>query len=160
MYRAVVLGDLHANFTDPQALIYSLVISPSASQVVPEQAFVWPWIGLSRALRIAFATPGLNNLVDLALGAGFAVLIALSWRNLRTSYRIYVATIVLVSLGYYTGPFYPYMGLPRHLLLAFPIFIGVVPYLRTPRRRLLWIALGLCGQIVLVALYVLHSWVP
>jgi hypothetical protein len=160
IYRAVALGDLRANFSDPQALIYSLVISPSASKVVPEQAFLWPWVVLSRALAISWREAVLNNLVDLTLGAGFLALLALAWRGMRTSYRIYVVTIVLVSFGYYTGPFYPYMGLPRHLLLAFPVFIGCAPLFRPLGRRLLLVCLGLMGLLFLLALYVLHSWVP
>lgn len=160
VYRAVALGDLQANFSDPQALIYSLVISPSASKVVPEQAFLWPWVALSRALTISWRDSSLNNLVDLALGGSFLLLLAAAWRHMRISYRIYAVTIVLVSFGYYTGPFYPYMGLPRHLLLAFPVFIGAAPVFKSLGRRLVLVCLGLTGMLFLLALYVLHSWVP
>ena len=41
------------------------------------------------------------------------------------SYRIYSLTMTWLAFSYYTGPYYPYMGLPRHLLLAFPVFIGL-----------------------------------
>lgn len=160
VYRAVALSDLQANFSDPQALIYSLLISPSASKVVPEQAFLWPWTALSRALLISWRAPGLNNLIDLTLGAAFLLLLALAWRTMRVSYRIYAVTIALVSFGYYTGPFYPYMGLPRHLLLAFPVFIGLAPSFSALGRRRLMVCLGLTGMLFLLALYVLHSWVP
>lgn len=159
-YRAAVLGDLQANFSDPQKLIYSLLISPSASKIVPVQAFVMPWDALWGALVITWRAPSLNNLIDLVFGAGFLVLLVTAWRQLRLSYRIYVVVITLVSFGYYTGPFYPYMGLPRHLLLAFPVFIGSAPLLRQPMRRSILLVSGTLGMLFLLAMYVLHAWVP
>lgn len=160
VYRAVALGDLRASFADPQALIYSLLISPSASKVVPVQAFLPPWQALWLALAKLWREPELSLVVDLLLGAGFLVLLAFAWRNLRLSYRIYTAVIVLVSFGYYTGPVFPYMGLPRHLLLAFPVFIGL------GARRLPWyarhllLAGGLLASSFLLLLYVTESWTP
>lgn len=160
VYRAAVLGDLRASFAEPQALIYSLLISPSASKVVPVQAFLPPWHALWLALAKLWREPELSLVVDLLLGAGFLVLLAFAWRNLRLSYRIYTAVIVLVSFGYYTGPVFPYMGLPRHLLLAFPVFIGLGV------RRLPWYARhlliggGLLASSFLLLLYVTESWTP
>jgi hypothetical protein len=127
---------------------------------VPVQAFVWPWHGLWLALTIFWHAPALTLLVDLVFGAAFVVLLIVAWRGMRTSYRIYALTITLVSFGYYTGPFYPYMGLPRHLLLAFPVFIGLAPVFRRPLGRQLMFAGGLSGMLLLVWLYVLHAWVP
>lgn len=159
-YRAVALGDLRANLRDPQALIYSVLISPSSSKIVPVQAFLWPWQALGLALSKAIRAPELSLTIDLVLGALFVLLLAWAWRGLRTSYRIYAVTIALVSFAYYTGPFYPYMGLPRHLLLAFPVFIGLAPQLRQPWPRATVICLGLAGELFLLLLYVLQGWVP
>jgi hypothetical protein len=98
--------------------------------------------------------------IDLTLAAVFLVLLGLAWRGMRASYRIYVLAIVLVSLGYYTGPFYPYMGLPRHLLLAFPVLIGLAPRFRRPWLRLFALAGGVLGMLFLLLQYVIHGWVP
>jgi hypothetical protein len=51
------------------------------------------------------------------------------------------------------------MGLPRHLLLAFPVFIGLAPRLRR-RMQLLVFAAGVSGMLFLLLQYVVHGWVP
>jgi hypothetical protein len=160
IYRAVALQDLHADFNNPQALIYSLLVSPSASKVVPVQALLWPWQALGLALEKLWRAPEYDLVVDLVLGSGFLVLLGLAWRRLRTSYRLYALAIVLVSFGYYTGPFYPYMGLPRHLLLAFPVFIGLAPVFRQRLLRLCIMTFGLLGILFLLLQYVIEGWVP
>jgi hypothetical protein len=160
VYRAVALNDLHANLSDPHALIYSLLISPSASKVVPMQVFMWPWQALWLALTKFARAPEYGLLIDLALGFAFVALLVLAWRRMRISYRIWSLTIVLVSFGYHTGMLYPYMGLPRHLLLAFPVFIGLGPLLNRPRLRLLIVAGGLLGMLFLLLQYVIEGWVP
>ncbi|NJM06847.1 hypothetical protein HC891_12665 [Candidatus Gracilibacteria bacterium] len=43
IYRGVVLGDFQPDFSSPQALLYSTLISSSSAQVVPVQAFLPPW---------------------------------------------------------------------------------------------------------------------
>lgn len=54
--------------------------------------------------------------------------------KLRVSYRIYALTMILDALSYHTGAdINPYTALPRHLLLAFPIFIGMAPAYRFRR---------------------------
>jgi hypothetical protein len=86
-------------------------------------------------------------------------LIALAWRGMRTSYRIYAIVIGLVSFSYHTGPFYPYMGLPRHLMLAFPVYIGLGRIIGGPMRPLLIIG-GTLGMLFLLLLYLLEAWTP
>jgi hypothetical protein len=160
VYRTIALGDLQANFANPQALIYSLLISPSASKVVPVQAFLLPphalWLALSKFWR----EPEISLLVDLILGGAWLVLLGLAWRGMRTSYRIYCVAIGLVSFSYYTGPLYPYMGLPRHLLLAFPVCIGLAQVYGRRQVRPIIVVGGLIGLLLLVTLYVLEAWVP
>jgi hypothetical protein len=51
------------------------------------------------------------------------------------------------------------MGLPRHLLLAFPVFIGAAPVFAVGKRRHL-AALFFPALIFLVVAYVLEAWVP
>jgi hypothetical protein len=52
------------------------------------------------------------------------------------------------------------MGLPRHLLLAFPIFIGLALVVNKPWLRLATIGLFGAGMFGLLGLYVLNGWVP
>lgn len=160
LYRAVALGDLHPSLSDPRMLIYGLLVSPSANKVVPIQAFVWPWQALWWALDIFIQKPTIDLAVDLLLGGIFLGLLALAWRAMRPSYRLYALAITLVSFGYYTGPKYPYMGLPRHLLLAFPVFIGLGSLIRQSRVRQAYIVGGATLMIGLLFLFALEAWVP
>jgi hypothetical protein len=160
IYRAVALHDLQVDFSSLQALIYSVVISPSSSQVVPYQAFLWPWQALWLALAKLWRAFEISLAIDLALASVFLALLALAWKRMRLSYRIYAITITLVSFAYHTGPFYPYMGLPRHLLLAFPVFIGLGAVLRRRWQQLMIIGLGGLGIFFLLMLYVIRGWVP
>ena len=160
VYRAVALNDLRADLSDPQALIFSSLISSSTTQVVPVQQFLWPWQALWLALTKFWFAPEYSLLIDLVLGAGFVLLLAAAWRNMRISYRIYTVTIVLVSFSYHTGMLYPYIALPRHLLLAFPVFIGLGPRFRGPLLRFAMVVLGLLGMLFLLLQYVIEGWVP
>lgn len=160
LYRALALNDLQVDWSHPQALIYSLLISPSSAQVVPQQAFLPPWQSLWLALETFSRAPEFSLGVDLTLGFGFLVLFGLAWPRLRGSYRLYSLAIILVSFAYYTGPSLPYMGLPRHLLLAFPVFIGLAPLMHRGRLMLVSIVGGMLGMFFMLTLYLMRAWVP
>ncbi len=125
VYRAIVLNDLRADLSDPQALIFSLLISSSTKNVVPVQEFLWPWQALGLALQKFSYAPEYSLMIDLVLGAGFVVLLTAAWRHMRASYRIYAVAITLISFSFHTGMLFPYFSLPRHLYVAFPVFIGL-----------------------------------
>jgi hypothetical protein len=160
VYRAVALNDLRADFSNPQALIFSAIVSSSTNRVVPVQQFLWPWQALWLALSKFWYALEYSLLIDLILGAGFIVLLVAAWRNMRISYRIYAAAIVLVSFSYHTGMLYPYIALPRHLLLAFPVFIGLEPVFQQRWLRLCMVTCGLTGMLFLLLQYVIEGWVP
>ena len=79
---------------------------------------------------------------------------------MRMSYRLYSLSITVLSFSFYTGQIHPYMGLPRHLFLAFPIYIGLASLIIKPWQRLLIIGISALGMAFLVIGYVLQSWVP
>jgi hypothetical protein len=160
VYRAVFLQDFMVNSLDVKSWIYTGLISGSAVKVVPVYQFTWPWHALWLAIEHAIKSPDIDILIDLCVGALFIVLLAFSWRVMNLSYRIYTGIIALVSFSYYTGPVHPYMGLPRHLFLAFPVFIGLAPALVAQKRWLIYLVAGLLGMLLLVAGYVLNGWVP
>ncbi len=160
LYRAFALNDLTVKFDNLHMLTYSLLISPSASQVVPVQTFMWPWRALYLALAHMWRAPDVDIAVNLVLGFYFLVLLVLVWKNLRVSYRIYTLIIMLVSFAYHTGTVHPYMGLPRHLLLAFPVFLGLAPLMQRRRVRLIHVVAGVFGLFFLWLLYLLEAWIP
>jgi hypothetical protein len=158
IFRGIALQDLHPNLADIHSLIYSVLISPSADKVVTQQSFTWkaPILATMQALE----RPDADIHLNLVLGIYFIVMLALSWRKLRSSYRLYTIVITLISFSYHTGPVHPYMGLPRHLLLATPVFIGLGAVIIRPWQRLAVIGLQLFGLLTGIFLYVLESWVP
>lgn len=164
LYRMVALNDVQPDFSSLESFIYSVVISPNslsgetAGNMI--QGFRWPWLVLWEAIHKAVAEPGVDIIVNLVLVAVFAGLLALTWKKMRLSYKVYSVVIFLVSLSYYTGDIHPVMGLPRHLLLAFPIFLGLGEVVTKPRLRLLMAAAGMIGFMALVWLQTMETWVP
>lgn len=160
LYRAFFLNDLHANVGNFQSFIYSIIVSPAANKVVPVQQFIWPWQALCNSFVKLFTQPDWDIVVNLVAGLLFLVLLAISWNKMRLGYRLYSFAITWVSFSYYTGPIHPYMGLPRHLFLAFPLFVGLSQVIFKPWLRLLLIALSALAMSFLLVLYVLEVWVP
>jgi hypothetical protein len=160
VYRAVALGDFAPDWSNPQTMIYSILISPSAAQVVPNQAFLPPWHALWLAVEQWWRTGEWTTLVDLGFGAVFVVLLAWAWPRMRWSYRVYALVITGVSFGYHTGPFYPYMGLPRHLLLAFPVFVGLGAQVRGRAQRMIVLGMSFLALLFTLVLYGTESWTP
>jgi Gpi18-like mannosyltransferase len=159
-YRAIILNDVQSNATNFQDFIYSIVISPSASKVVLIQQFIWPWQAIRNSLVVLTTKPDIDIWVNLIAAGIFLLLLVISWKSMRLSYRLYSLTIALVSFSYYTGPIHPYMGLPRHLLLAFPIFIGLATVIKNKWMKLLSVGISTAGMSFLLGLYVLNAWVP
>jgi hypothetical protein len=148
---------------DLKSLIYSGLISPSTVKVVPVFQFTWPWYALWLAVG-HLKSPDIDILIDLFLGMTFLALLVISWPRLRTNYRIYSAVVTLIGFSDYTGPIHPYMGLPRHLFLAIPIFIGLAPVISGKKHWLIYLLIylggGLLIMLFLLTAYVFNSWVP
>ena len=158
-YRLWVLNDFQVNLGSLQDFIYSALISSSSSQVVPVQEFTLPWVALARAVDKLRNSPDTDiwvNLVGLVL---FLFLTALTWRHLRLGYRYFVLANLLLSISYYTGPAHPYMGLLRHCLLGFPIFIGISQVVRYKWERVVLFSLFGVGWCFLLLLFSFEAWV-
>jgi Gpi18-like mannosyltransferase len=160
LFRAFSLNDFELRISNIQEFIYSTLISPSANRVVPIQKFIWPWQALYYSLMKLTSIPDIDIWVNIITGALFLIVLIIAWRNLRLSYRVYSLVIFVISLSFYTGPIHPYMGLPRHLLLAFPIFIGFASAVKNSWVRLTIIGLSAIAMLFLLLLYVLNTWVP
>ena len=117
-----------------------------------------PWEALSKAISITQQYPTRGNILNLVLGGVMVILAVVAWPRMRVSYRILTIILFVVAFAYHTGPETPYMGLPRHLLLAFPIFIGSAPALERFKGPIA--AVSMFGMLALTFFYVLHAWVP
>jgi hypothetical protein len=159
VYRAIALNDVKPDLSTPQKFIYSVMISPTTYEIVDQQQFLPPWTAVWRALRLLWEG-GVHwgAYIDAILGLAFISMLVLAWRFLRPSYRIYSLVIILVSLSFHTGTVNPYISLPRHLLLAFPVFIGLTSRYRPRMFPLLVIEL-LALQLLLLAWFVRHNWI-
>src|SRR4051794_17101564 len=157
-YRGLFLSDVHPDFTSFNSLLYTPVLAPSANKVGEVQAMLPPWESLWKAIVITLHSPTIGNVLNLMLGALMVILAVLGWPYLRTSYKILTVLLFAVAFAYYTGPETPYMGLPRHLLLAFPIFIGSAPALEKLKGPVA--ALFIFSMLFLTLYYVFEAWVP
>jgi hypothetical protein len=159
-YRAFAISDVTPDFSTPQHFIYSVMISPSHYKVFPNQQFLPPWVALWKAVKILWQG-GLHWSAygDALLGGVFIAMFVIGWRHLRTSYRLYSLAIILVALSYHTGSSVnPYTALPRHMLLAFPVFMGVAGGYKFHRLSFVLITLAIC-QALFLCCFVWQTWV-
>jgi Gpi18-like mannosyltransferase len=158
LYRALAINDVRPEFTSAKKFIYSVMLSPTTYDILGNQQFLLPWIAIFRAAKV-LTKKDIYPMAyfDAILAILFITMFALAWRHLRMSYRLYSLIIILVSLSFFTGYYNPYISLPRHLLLAFPVFIGVTRY-RKPSTLLL--VVFAMSQMALLCLFVRQRWVP
>lgn len=140
------------------AYLYALLLSPHANQVVTHQAFIWPWEAMGRALGKLVREPDVDLVLNLILAAWFVALTLRAWRWMDGGERLYTLAVALAAFSYHTGPVHPYMGLPRHLWIAFPAFLAL------GRIRSRWLsilpALQMPALFFAIIPYVLEAWVP
>ena len=160
LYRAIAINDVQPDFSSPQRFIYSVMVSPTAYQIFSDQQFLWPWQSIWKALvmywrgSLHFSAYG-----DAFLALVFIIMFVFSWRHLRGSYRIYSLAVVLIALSLHTGvSLNPYISLPRHLLPAFPVFIGLVQAYQFKRVPFILGILLVC-QMLFLCCFVWQSWV-
>ena len=160
-YRAVAINDVQPDFSSLQKFIHTVMISPSSYEITSQHAFLPPWLTVWRALNV-FRRNGISPdaFIDVALGVAFIGVFVLSWSRLRTSYRIYSVAIVLVSFSFYAGDIDPFLALPRHLLLAFPVFIGIAARYRFKKTFPLLLLLLIVCEMGLLRGFIWQSWVP
>lgn len=160
LYRALTLSDVVIDPRRPGTLIYGLLISQSATQVVQQQSFMPPW----KALWIALNIPSPANRIDLCSGAIYLLILAFGGRmlwRLRPSYFLYSLAIIVISFSLSTGYAESYMGLPRHCLLAFPLALPLAIWGRKRVANLLFTAIGLVWLLAMTIFYVWQIlWVP
>jgi hypothetical protein len=158
-YRIGFLHEKSLDLSSFQGLIYSAFLSPSANKVIADQAFRWPWDALILAFSKVIHTPDLSGFINLTLGIGFLIAFFLAWKHLMDAERIYCLVIILVSFSVTTGQ-YAYVSLPRHLFLAFPVFIGLAEALQKIQSKIFLIACQTIGYIFLIYCCVLNGWIP
>jgi hypothetical protein len=160
LYRAHTLKDVVIDLRRPGTLIYGLLISRSATQIVEEQRLVAPW----KAIWIALNIPSPANRIDLSSGAVYLLILVFGGRmlwRLRPSYFLYSLAIIVISFSLTTGRMESYMGLPRHCLLAFPLAYPLAVWGRKAAVNFSFTAFGLVCLFAMSLFYVCKIlWLP
>jgi Gpi18-like mannosyltransferase len=154
LFRSLTLSDASFEWTNPYTLVYGLVISPSAAQIIATQRITFPWV----AIWTAIANVSVTNAIDLAAGGVYVFVLVVCGRTLwqlRPSYFIYSLVTLLVSFALSTGVPYAYMGLARHCLLAFPLSFALAA---TPPRSPILRVVQTVGVVSLLLLPVFYVW--
>jgi hypothetical protein len=162
-YRALVLGDLVglAQADTPFAFLRALLVSSSSEQVVPGQRVAFPWEPLFAQLQRIFAEPGRYPLyIDLLLGWGLALVVLIGLQRMTPAEGWYCVGILVLSLCYYNGELSPYLSLPRHLLLAFPLYIALARWLTNVRTYRIALEVLFVVNIFLAGAYARLAWIP
>jgi hypothetical protein len=159
------LGYLHEGTLDVhnlQGFIYSALLSPSAKKIIPDQVLMWPWEALTNAVFKIADTMQIQGMINLSLGLGFILLFALAWKHMNPADRLYSLAVTLVSFSLSIGSTstYVYMSLPRHLLPAVPVFIGLAGSLKKAWQQRAVIGVQFSLQVFALMLYVFQTWIP
>lgn len=163
IYRTIALGDA-VSWSESEnlyAFFSSLLVSSSAEQVVVGQRIAWPWEPLIGEIqRLLVAESKYPFVIDTLVGWAAVFVLIRGWPLLRMQDLLYAIAITLLSLCYYNGDLSPYLAFPRHMLLAFPIFIILVYWARTSLKQRLLIEVLLMANIFLGGAFLRHGWVP
>lgn len=162
LYRAVALGDLAAaaQAKTPVKLLRNVLISPSSEHVIPGQRIAWPWELFIDQLRIIPISPnGYHLIFDMALGWLGISLIVAGFKHITIAERWYSIVVISLSLCYYNGQAFPYLSLPRHVLVVFPLFIALAHRINSFRYQRFLLILWLCN-VALLVLCTRDIWVP
>lgn len=159
LYRAFAIKDVRPNVSSVHGFIYSVMLSPSTTHFLKDQEFVFPWTLAYRVIRLVLNGEAPWQVYgELIFAIAFLVVFVVSWRFMRTSYRLFSLAMVLISLSFYTGAIDPVISLPRHLLLAFPVFMGFTAAYKLKSPRFILTVLYLV-QLAWLARFVSLKWV-
>ena len=160
LYRAFAISDVKPDFSSPQRFIYSVMVSPTAYEIYKDQQFVAPWVAVWKAATVLWrGGVHWSAYGDVFLGILFILMFVFAWRYIRTSYRLYSLVVILAALSLNTGTgINPYISLPRHMLPALPVFIGVALGYKFQRLNFVLVVLAICQSLFLCC-FVWQTWV-
>ena len=96
-----------------------------------------------------------HNVYDLLFLCFALALFAVGLRVLPLGLNVY-ALVLVVPPAFYGTPLGPLIGLPRYMLVAFPMFIALGSLLKGRRILGSWLTLSGASSLILSALFV--SW--
>jgi hypothetical protein len=163
IFRSLVIEKVKLDFGNLQHTVLNMMVSSNSDGMVHSRAFIWPWQVIVEAVSEAMKRPDIQFHVAVSLGGYLfvALLLALTWRSLRPSYRIYSLVIVIFALLDFSINICPapINSLFRHAYYAFPIFIGVPGLFKSKRTRILFSVVCFLLFILLIYGYPLERWI-
>ena len=163
IYRLRVLHDFDpARAHGALELVRGLLVSPASQNMVGGQHLAWPWQTVAAQWQRLTTTPNPYHLAtDLFLGGAMVFLALCGWKNLHPTERLFALTIALLSLCYFNGLDQPLLSFPRHMMLAFPLYITLARWAsKTPARGRLTLEIAFALNLFLAAAYFRNGWVP
>jgi hypothetical protein len=162
LYRLYDLGGIAAvDASNPLDVLRALLVSQAAAEISPGQRIAPPWEPLVDHIAILWAHPErIHMLLDLALGWGFIGVIVAGFSKMTPAERLYTAGIVALTLCYYNGVIAPYMALPRHVIIAFPLGLLLALRARDADHPRLLAGAGVAINLLLVYLFGTAKWIP
>lgn len=161
IYRLFVLSEA-APSAGIAATLKNLVVSEQANQIVLGQRFGWPWESTWLQIWHAFDNPELfiQFLFDPIVGWIFVGLLAYGARYMTPAERLFSLGIVIASLCYVNGNIEPCLALPRHILIAFPIFMVFAMLIQRASNPRAFVAISLLINLALLIMFVNMRWIP
>jgi hypothetical protein len=162
-FRALTLGDLATLGQSPSPItfLWNLMVSQTSENVVAGQRITAPWVVAGQQIRLIMSTGNSYDLaIDLLLGLAMTAVVVAGLWQMHIAERLYSLAALALALCYYNGDLNPYMALPRHLLIIFPLFIVLARRLGVDdwgRRALLGLLLL---NMFLAGAFFRHGWVP
>jgi hypothetical protein len=163
IYRVLVFGDFSAEtpVQGPVDYLHRLLVSNAGERVVTGQRLAWPWELFIDQVRLILMSPVSYHLaIDLVLGWALILVLLFGLRDMHMTERLYSLGVVVVALCYYIGDIEPYMALPRHIMIAFPLFIVLSRWAGRGSRLWILIQIIVLVNFFLASLFVLQGWVP
>ncbi len=163
LVRNVVIEGARLDSGNLQQSIVSLFLSSSAEGVTHSRPFAWPWQVFGEAITAAIQRPDTSFHVAINMG-GFlfvVLLLILTWRSLRPSYRYFSLMLLLADLFYYSFTISPtpIPSMFRHAFLAFPIFLGMPNLIKSKLTRILFSAVCIVLFVLLLYGYTVERWI-
>jgi len=134
LYRICYIEKAVPDTSSIQSFILTALLSSNSREIVVTRRFAWPWQVITEAVTKAIHTPLIrfNVLFNLGGYIMISLLLVMSWKYLRPSYRAFSLGVVALSLLDFSFNLcaIPIPSLFRHAYLAFPIFLGLPYYLK------------------------------
>ncbi|MFL5800723.1 MAG: hypothetical protein ACJ8CR_03180 [Roseiflexaceae bacterium] len=160
-YRAVALGGVQAltQARGPVELVQAILVAPAG--LPAGQRIAWPWeLLLDQLALIRMSTVNYHLVIDLLLGWALVIAVLLGLRRMHPLERLYAIAVVMLGLCYYIVEIDPYMALPRHIMLAFPLYITLAARSGHGQRLGLIVIGALLVNLFLAGLYFFGGWIP